>query len=171
MFASFARRFRQCDIKKSILFATTVPVAASVTFSQWQNSNALAESSSKSKDMNTLIVGSGEYVTGYTGKEAVKSDKSMGVVGIVFFDLRRRGLVGPDIAICGTNGDKFKGIRKHWDATAKQIFHGSFGSPEAMAFTAFPSPGVRDYEAYKQALSEFSKPGISMHVLSLCSEF
>ena len=37
------------------------------------------------KEMNALIFGSGEYVSGYTGTESVNSDKSMGVVGPVFF--------------------------------------------------------------------------------------
>ena len=41
-----------------------------------------------------LMVGTGEYTTGYVGGEAADSDKGAGVVGLVMFDLRRRGKVG-----------------------------------------------------------------------------
>jgi hypothetical protein len=102
--------------------------------------------------MNTLIIGSGEYVTGYTyigageeeGEES-PSDKSMGVVGLVFFDLRQRGLIGSQIAICITNDNKFVGVRDHWNNTAKKTFYNSFGDdthPSAMDFTQFPKQGT-----------------------------
>ena len=39
---------------------------------------------------NVLIIGTGEYTTGYSHGHSVQSDKKMGVVGLVFFDLRRR---------------------------------------------------------------------------------
>merc|ERR1711971_615118 len=57
--------------------------------------------------MNAVIFGTGEYVTGWTGAEGSKSDKSLGVVALVHFDLRERGLIGDKIALCGTNRDKF----------------------------------------------------------------
>jgi len=53
--------------------------------------------------MNAVIFGTGEYVTGWTGAEGSKSDKSLGVVALVHFDLRERGLIGDKIALCGTN--------------------------------------------------------------------
>ena len=37
---------------------------------------------------NVMICGTGEYVTGLTGAGQSKSDKSLGVVGVTFFDLR-----------------------------------------------------------------------------------
>lgn len=40
-----------------------------------------------------LLVGAGEYTTGYVHNAASSSDKKVGVVGLVMFDLRRRGLV------------------------------------------------------------------------------
>ena len=64
--------------------------------------------------MNAILFGTGEYVTGWTGAAGSKSDKSMGVVALVHFDLRERGLIGDKIALCGTNGGKFDAIRKHF---------------------------------------------------------
>ena len=64
--------------------------------------------------MNAIIFGTGEYVSGWTGAEGSKSDKSLGVVALVHFDLRERGLIGDKIALCGTNGNKFEAIRKHF---------------------------------------------------------
>ena len=64
--------------------------------------------------MNAVIFGTGEYVTGWTGAEGSKSDKSLGVVALVHFDLRDRGLIGDKIALCGTNGNKFEAIRNHF---------------------------------------------------------
>ena len=69
--------------------------------------------------MNTVIFGTGEYVTGWTGAAGSKSDKSLGVVALVHFDLRERGLIGEKIALCGTNGGKFDNIRKHFDEKIK----------------------------------------------------
>jgi D-galacturonate reductase len=63
--------------------------------------------------MSALLVGTGEYTTGWIGDQGTASDKKCGVVGLVHFDLRRRGKIGPRIALCGTNGTKFADIRKH----------------------------------------------------------
>merc|ERR1711973_576494 len=65
-------------------------------------------------NMNSIIFGTGEYVTGWTGAEGSKSDKSLGVVALVHFDLRERGLIRDKIALCGTNGNKFEAIRNHF---------------------------------------------------------
>ena len=64
--------------------------------------------------MNSVIFGTGEYVTGWTGVSGSKSDKALGVVALVHFDLRERGLIGEKIALCGTNGGKFDDIRAHF---------------------------------------------------------
>jgi D-galacturonate reductase len=61
-----------------------------------------------------LAVGIGEYVTGYVHGAASQSDKKVGVVGLVLFDLRRRGKVGR-ILLAGTSGSKFPGIRHHFE--------------------------------------------------------
>ena len=82
--------------------------------------------------MNSVIFGTGEYVTGFTGKEGSKSDKSLGVVALVHFDLRERGLVGDKIALCGTNGAKFDDIRKHFQEKIK------FSNLPNLSFDQFP---------------------------------
>lgn len=59
---------------------------------------------------SVLMVGTGEYTTGYVGGGASGSDKKVGVVGLTLFDLRRRGKVG-DLSMVGVSGRKFPGIR------------------------------------------------------------
>ncbi|GAB5030564.1 nad binding rossmann fold oxidoreductase [Nannochloropsis oceanica] len=47
--------------------------------------------SSQVKPVDMLMIGTGEYTTGYVYGEASDSDKSAGVVALTMFDLRRRG--------------------------------------------------------------------------------
>ena len=82
--------------------------------------------------MNAVIFGTGEYVTGWTGAEGSKSDKSLGVVALVHFDLRDHGLIGDKIALCGTNGSKFPDIRKHFADKIK------FTNIKDLSFDQFP---------------------------------
>ena len=56
-----------------------------------------------SKPLNVLMVGTGEYTTGFVGGGASGSDKKVGVVGPTMFDLRRRGKVGK-LSMVGTSG-------------------------------------------------------------------
>ena len=51
---------------------------------------------------NVLMVGTGEYTTGYVGGTAADSDKGAGVVALTMFDLRRRGKVDR-VGMCGVN--------------------------------------------------------------------
>ena len=92
--------------------------------------------------MNAVIFGTGEYVTGWTGAEGSKSDKSLGVVALVHFDLRERGLIGDKIALCGTNGNKFDAIRNHFK---EKIV---FSNLPNLEFQQFPQTGeVRNMSA------------------------
>ena len=52
--------------------------------------------------VDVLMVGTGEYTTGYVGGKAADSDKGAGVVALTMFDLRRRGKVDR-VAMCGVN--------------------------------------------------------------------
>ena len=52
--------------------------------------------------VNVLMVGTGEYTTGYVGGKAADSDKGAGVVALTMFDLRRRGKVDR-CGMCGVN--------------------------------------------------------------------
>lgn len=60
---------------------------------------------------SVLMVGTGEYTTGFVGTGASGSDKKVGVVGLTLFDLRRRGKVS-NLSMVGVNGTKFPAIRK-----------------------------------------------------------
>ena len=51
---------------------------------------------------NVLMVGTGEYTTGYVGGTAADSDKGAGVVALTMFDLRRRDKVNR-VGMCGVN--------------------------------------------------------------------
>ena len=51
---------------------------------------------------DVLMVGTGEYTTGYVGGTAADSDKGAGVVALTMFDLRRRGKV-ERVGMCGVN--------------------------------------------------------------------
>jgi D-galacturonate reductase len=62
------------------------------------------------KPLDVLMVGTGEYTTGFVGGGASGSDKKVGVVGLTMFDLRRRGKVGK-LSMVGTSGSKFPAIR------------------------------------------------------------
>jgi hypothetical protein len=52
--------------------------------------------------VDVLMVGTGEYTTGYVGGTAASSDKGAGVVALTMFDLRRRSKV-KRLAMCGVN--------------------------------------------------------------------
>lgn len=66
-----------------------------------------------STKLNVALIGSGEYTTGYVPNTTVKSDKKLGVVGLVMFDLKRRGFVG-DISIAGVSSGKWGAIKEHF---------------------------------------------------------
>ena len=55
---------------------------------------------------NVLMVGTGEYTTGYVGGTAADSDKGAGVVALTMFDLRRRNKVDR-VGMCGVNVSVF----------------------------------------------------------------
>jgi len=73
-------------------------------------SNLLGKSEDGPKPLDVLMVGTGEYTTGFVGGGASGSDKKVGVVGLTMFDLRRRGKVGK-LSMVGTSGGKYPAIR------------------------------------------------------------
>ena len=100
-----------------------------------------------------LMVGTGEYTTGYVHDQASASDKSAGVVALTLFDLRRRGKVG-ELAMVGVNGTKFPGIRAHLKRVVSDVYR-----DVDVRFESFPGDDVsRDSEAYRRALDTLS-PG------------
>lgn len=99
-----------------------------------------------------LAVGTGEYTTGFVGGGSSPSDKKLGVVGLVMFDLRRRNLIAPEIKMVGTNGDKFSGIRNHFKTNIEAKYRDM-----DTTFTSYPEAGVRDGDAYKTAIDSLKK--------------
>ena len=100
-----------------------------------------------------LIIGNGEYVTGFTAQGAANSDKSTGVVGLVALDLRRRGKVNR-IGMCGTDGRKLPAIRAHMQRVLGEVYSGI----DPSIIETWPKDGVVDRESYKAAVAAFS-PG------------
>ena len=70
-----------------------------------------------------LMLGTGEYTTGFVGTGAANSDKSTGVVALVMLDLQRRGKVGR-VGMCGTNGKKLPAIRAHMQRVLGDVYTG-----------------------------------------------
>ena len=103
--------------------------------------------------VNVLMVGSGEYTTGYVHGAAAKSDKGAGVVALTLFDLRRRGHIGR-LLMAATNGTKFPGIRAHLQQQIGDRYQGM-----DVGFDSFPKDHVvADTSAYRDALDQL-KPG------------
>eukprot|EP01031_Cornospumella_fuschlensis_P039512 gene39512-48107_t len=75
------------------------------------------------KRVNVLMIGTGEYTTGYVHGAASDSDKSAGVVALTMFDLRARGLIDR-IGLCGVNGKKFPSIRTHLQRAIGDVYAG-----------------------------------------------
>ncbi|KAI0167002.1 NAD(P)-binding protein [Hypoxylon sp. FL1284] len=109
--------------------------------------------------LNVLMVGTGEYTTGFVGGGASGSDKKVGVVGLTLFDLRRRGKVAR-LGMVGTNGAKFPAIRQHLDANISQVYNGLDCS-----FDSYPANDVKDPGAYKAAIDAL-KPGDAITIFT-----
>jgi len=97
-------------------------------------------------------VGTGEYVTGYVHGAGSQSDKKVGVVGLVLFDLRRRGKIDR-ILIAGSNGTKFPGIRDHLKRNVEQVYRDM-----SVDFESYPSDTTTsDPQAYIKAMDTLKK--------------
>jgi len=102
---------------------------------------------------NVCIIGTGEYVTGYVGGSSSASDKKIGVVGLVCFDLKRRGLIG-NIILAGSQGTKFPAIRTYFKEKIEKVY-----KDMDTTFQSFPADNVeREPKAYVNALDQL-KPG------------
>jgi D-galacturonate reductase len=102
---------------------------------------------------DVLMIGTGEYTTGYVGGKgaASESDKGAGVVALSMMDMRSRNKVGR-LAMCGVNGTKYPEIRSHM---ARCI-----ADPYGLDVTCetFPDDSTTDPKAYKAAIASF-QPG------------
>ena len=102
--------------------------------------------------LNVLMVGTGEYTTGFVHGSAAKSDKGAGVVALSMFDLRRRGLID-SLLIAGTSGTKLPAIRKHLQSKIGDAYR-----ELPIDFEGFPDDSTeRDTDAYRTALQKLSR--------------
>lgn len=102
---------------------------------------------------SVLMVGTGEYTTGYVHNGASGSDKSAGVVALSLFDMRRRGKVGR-LVMAGTNGTKFPGIRRHLHNSIARVY-----KDLDVSFESFPDDAVQSNpKAYLAAMDRL-QPG------------
>ena len=100
--------------------------------------------------VDCLMVGTGEYTTGYVDGGASKSDKGSGVVALTLIDLRSRlGSVGR-LALAGVRGAKLPGIRAHMQAAIAERYPASAFD---MAMDTFPAATESDAHAYRAALT------------------
>ncbi len=98
------------------------------------------------------MVGTGEYTTGFVNGGASGSDKGAGVVALTLFDLRQRGKVGA-LSMAGTNGQKFPGIREHFQRVISQRYQLD------ATFDSFPADNCGGKpDAYLEALAKL-EPG------------
>ncbi|KAI5862915.1 NAD(P)-binding protein [Durotheca rogersii] len=109
--------------------------------------------------LNVLMIGTGEYTTGFVGGGASGSDKKVGVVGLSLFDLRRRGKVAR-LGMVGVNGTKFPAIRQHLDTNISKAYNGLDCS-----FDSYPANDVKDPDAYKTAIDSL-KPGDAITIFT-----
>ncbi|KAM3497659.1 hypothetical protein MY10362_008994 [Beauveria mimosiformis] len=109
--------------------------------------------------INVLMIGTGEYTTGFVGTGGSASDKKVGVVGLTLFDLRRRGKVGK-LGMVGVNGTKFPAIREHLEKNITQVYNGLDTS-----FDSFPANDQKDPDAYKAAIDGL-KPGDAITIFT-----
>jgi D-galacturonate reductase len=98
--------------------------------------------------IDVLMVGTGEYTTGY-GANSSKTDKAAGVVALTVFDLRSRGLVGA-VHLAGVNGTKLPQIRAHMQAAICEQYPGSSFD---ISCTTYPSDQTVDPLSYRAALA------------------
>ncbi|GAB1314272.1 hypothetical protein MFIFM68171_04482 [Madurella fahalii] len=108
--------------------------------------------------LNVLMVGTGEYTTGFVGGGASGSDKKVGVVGLSMFDLRRRGKVGK-LGMVGVNGTKFPAIREHLHKNITLAYNLD------TSFDSYPADDAKDPDAYKAAIDAL-KPGDAITIFT-----
>jgi D-galacturonate reductase len=108
-------------------------------------------------EVNVLMVGTGEYTTGYVGGKAADSDKGAGVVALTMFDMRRRHKVDR-LGMCGVNGTKFPGIRQHMQRCIGDVYQG-MGD---LACDTFPHDDEIAPEAYKTAVASFQAGDVAV---------
>ncbi|TPX37816.1 hypothetical protein SeMB42_g06746 [Synchytrium endobioticum] len=110
--------------------------------------------------MSVLMVGTGEYTTGFVHAGASLSDKKVGVVALVLFDMRLRGKIGR-ISAAGKTGRKNQMIRDHLKRNIGNVYRNV-----NIHLDLYPADGVdRDVFAYKHAMDRMS-PGDAVTIFT-----
>jgi len=99
-----------------------------------------------------LMVGTGEYITGFVGGKSADSDKGTGVLGLVCLDLRARGKIGR-LGMVGVNGTKIPAIRAHMKRVL-DVYEGI----DPSVIETWPPDTVVSPTAFKTAVAAF-QPG------------
>jgi D-galacturonate reductase len=107
---------------------------------------------------HVLVIGTGEYVTGFVHGSVSTSDKGAGIVALTLFDLREKGLIA-GITLAGSNGTKFPALRSHFD----RLITRAYGLDSS--FHSFPADDQKDPEAWRAALQTLS-PGDAVLVFT-----
>lgn len=100
--------------------------------------------------MKVLCCGVGEYTTGYIPGSTAAPDKSKGVVGIVLFDLKRRGKI-ESIGMVGVNGTKIPDIKNHLDNSIGKCY-----KDMDTTIDAWPKDNIIDPFAYREAIDSLN---------------
>mmetsp|Transcript_31778 Transcript_31778/g.32027 ORF Transcript_31778/g.32027 Transcript_31778/m.32027 type:complete len:370 (-) Transcript_31778:1308-2417(-) len=106
--------------------------------------------------LNVLMVGTGEYTTGYVGGKGADSDKSAGVVALTMFDLRRRNKVSR-VGMVGVNGTKFPGIRNHMQKCIGDVY-----DDMDLRCDTYPSDESVDPKAYLTAIETYKRGDVAV---------
>ena len=101
--------------------------------------------------VNVLMIGSGEYTTGYIDNPLSQTDKRAGVVALVMFDLKRR-LITDKLALCGVNGTKFPKIREHMTSCISNVY-----KDLDISLQTFPNDDECNPKSYLRALDCFKE--------------
>ena len=100
--------------------------------------------------IDVLVVGVGEYVTGLSGDQEAQSDKSLGVIALALFDMRKRGLLNT-ITLCGRDSTKNNLIQEHFKKNLLKLY------PNLdINFDYYPK-GTSSNESYKEAIDSMKK--------------
>ncbi len=98
--------------------------------------------------VDVLMIGTGEYTTGFVPGGTGAADKRAGVVALTLMDLRRRGRVGR-LAMAGRCGTKFPDIRRHLQTHIGDVYR-----EMDLSCDTFPADDVEnDPHAWKAALN------------------
>jgi hypothetical protein len=113
--------------------------------------------------INVMMIGTGEYTTGYVHGHQSGSDKGAGVVALTMCDLQRRNKLTGQLSLCGVNGNKFPGIRAHLQRCISDAYAGM--QPHIESIQTYPADDAVDSQAYLKALESLS-PGDAVIVFT-----